>query len=71
MLLCRQLSQLLEVNILRLVKFDGKDPTYHMLLDQGIIVEDSPPKVFFHEAASPRAKQFLGRILSPLHAVES
>jgi ABC-type polar amino acid transport system ATPase subunit len=42
-----------------------------LFLEKGVIVEDSPPKDFFHEAASPRARQFLGRILSPLHTAEA
>jgi hypothetical protein len=36
-LLCQRISQVLGVNVLRLVKFEGKDPTYHMQLEQGKI----------------------------------
>jgi polar amino acid transport system ATP-binding protein len=42
-----------------------------LFLDRGIIEEDSPPETFFRGATSPRAKQFLSRILSPLHTAES
>jgi len=41
-----------------------------LFLDQGKIEEDAPPKEFFHHTRSPRAKQFLSQILSPLHTAE-
>ena len=42
-----------------------------LFLDRGLVVEDSPPETFFREAASARAKQFLSRVLSPLHTAEA
>ena len=38
-----------------------------LFLDQGRIEEDAAPAGFFGAARSPRARQFLSRILSPLH----
>jgi polar amino acid transport system ATP-binding protein len=38
-----------------------------LFLDQGRIEEDAPPEAFFEAARSPRARQFLSQILSPLH----
>jgi polar amino acid transport system ATP-binding protein len=35
-----------------------------VFMDDGRIVEESPPKAFFEAPQSPRAKQFLGKILS-------
>jgi polar amino acid transport system ATP-binding protein len=40
-----------------------------LFLDQGRIEEDADPASFFGAARSPRARQFLSRILSPLHTV--
>ena len=36
-ILCCKISRCLGVTVLRLVKFEGKDPTYHMHLEQGVI----------------------------------
>jgi len=41
-----------------------------LFLDQGRIEEDTNPKEFFHHTKSPRARQFLSQILSPLHTAE-
>jgi len=38
-----------------------------LFLDQGRIEEDAHPDAFFSAARSPRARQFLSQILSPLH----
>jgi polar amino acid transport system ATP-binding protein len=38
-----------------------------LFLDKGIIEEDAAPVEFFERTRSPRARQFLSRILSPLH----
>jgi glutamate transport system ATP-binding protein len=35
-----------------------------VFMDEGRIVEEGTPKAFFEAAQSPRAKQFLGKILS-------
>ena len=38
-----------------------------LFLDNGIVEEDAAPAEFFDHTRSPRARQFLSRILSPLH----
>jgi polar amino acid transport system ATP-binding protein len=38
-----------------------------LFLDQGRVEDDAPPAEFFEAAQSPRARQFLSQILSPLH----
>jgi polar amino acid transport system ATP-binding protein len=38
-----------------------------LFLDQGRIEEDAHPDAFFGAPRSPRARQFLSQILSPLH----
>jgi len=38
-----------------------------LFLDQGRVEEDATPDEFFRAARSPRARQFLSQILSPLH----
>jgi hypothetical protein len=38
-LLCEQVSKRLGINILRFVKFKGKEPTFHMLLEENETVE--------------------------------
>jgi polar amino acid transport system ATP-binding protein len=42
-----------------------------MFLDHGMILEDSPPKDFFQVSESPRVRQFLSQILSPLRTAEA
>jgi len=42
-----------------------------LFLDQGRIEEDAAPKDFFHHTKSPRARQFLSQILSPLHTMDA
>jgi len=42
-----------------------------LFLDQGRIEEDASPRDFFHHTKSPRARQFLSQILSPLHTAEA
>jgi polar amino acid transport system ATP-binding protein len=38
-----------------------------VFLDQGQVLEDAPPTQFFQATGHPRARQFLHRLLSPLH----
>jgi polar amino acid transport system ATP-binding protein len=41
-----------------------------LFLDQGRVEEDADPETFFQAPRSPRARQFLSQILSPLHLAE-
>ncbi len=38
-----------------------------VFIDDGLVVEDARPRDFFEATKTPRARQFLRRILSPLH----
>jgi hypothetical protein len=53
-ILCQRISQQLGVEVLRLVKFEGKDPTYHMHTGKGIVEFESVDKLVTY--ASVRSK---------------
>jgi len=53
-ILCQSISQQLGIEVLRIVKIDGQDPTYHMHTEKGIVEFESVDK--FISYASVRSK---------------
>ena len=68
--LCRQISQALGVDIVRLVKFEGKDPTYHMQLAEGIIEFASVDKLINYGPVRSAIAAKVGRIIRKFKPVE-
>ena len=42
-----------------------------VFMDAGTILEEAPPKDFFHNPQHDRAKQFLNQLLTPMHGASS
>lgn len=66
-LLCERISTVLGVRICRLVKFTGKEPTYHMELEDGKIEFLSVRKIMTHSAVREAIAATIGKIIRKFH----
>ncbi len=69
-LLCKQISEKLGVDILRLVKFEGKEPTYHVQLEQGKIEFSSVDKLINYGPVRSAIAAKVGRIIRKIRPKE-
>lgn len=69
-LLCQRISQVLGVTVLRLVKFEGKDPTYHMQLEQGKIEFASVDKLINYGPVRSAIAAKIGHIIPKIKPKE-
>ena len=69
-LLCKQISEKLGVDIVRLVKFEGKDPTFHMQLEQGKIEFPSVDKLINYGPVRSAIAAKVGRIIRKIKPKE-
>jgi hypothetical protein len=65
-LLCQQISQILGVRICRLVKFTGKEPTFHMELEEGKIEFTSVGKLISQESVRLAIAGQIGKLIRKL-----
>lgn len=69
-ILCQKISTQLGVVVLRLVKFEGKEPTYHMHLEQGIIEFASVDKLISYASVRSAIAAKVGRIIRKIKEKE-
>lgn len=70
-LLCEHISNVLGIRIVRFVKFTGKEPTYHMVLEEGGIVEFAHVgKLIAQEALRMAIAAAVGKIIRKIKPKE-
>ncbi len=69
-LLCKRISEQLGVDIVRLVKFEGKEPTYHVQLEQGKIEFPSVDKLINYGPVRSAIAAKVGRIIRKIKPKE-
>ncbi len=65
-LLCQHISEILGVRICRLVKFTGKEPTFHMELEEGKIEFTSVGKLISQESVRLAIAAQIGKLIRKL-----
>jgi len=62
-ILCQEIGQCLGINLLKMVKFEGKDPTYHIHTDKGIIEVPSIDKLICFASVRSKIAAKIGKLI--------